>query len=163
MKSRRRPSAGFTLIELLIVVAIILIIAAIAIPNLMRSRMAANETSAIGSIRTINAVEIQYMSSNPRCGFANLETLGDLHNNQPGGGLLDSQLASGIKSGYSFTVNISGGTGEPPECSKPYSNYTVSADPTSPQQGQRHYYSDPSGVIRYNDSGPADANSSVLQ
>jgi type IV pilus assembly protein PilA len=61
---------GFSLIELLIVVAIILIIAAIAIPNLMRARMAANESSAVASLRTANTGEITYQSTYPTVGFA---------------------------------------------------------------------------------------------
>ena len=65
-----RKQNGFSLIELLIVVAIILIIAAIAIPNLMRARMAANESSAVSSLRTINTGEITYQSTYPTVGFA---------------------------------------------------------------------------------------------
>jgi len=65
-----RKSRGFSLIELLIVVAIILIIAAIAIPNLLRARMAANESSAVASIRTINTAETTYNSTYPSVGFA---------------------------------------------------------------------------------------------
>src|SRR5579885_1949439 len=65
----RRDQRGFSLIELLIVVAIILIIAAIAIPNLMRSRMAANEASAVGSVRTINTAEVTYSAAYPDVGF----------------------------------------------------------------------------------------------
>jgi type IV pilus assembly protein PilA len=67
---RTQKQKGFSLIELLIVVAIILIIAAIAIPNLLRARMAANESSAVASLRTLNTAEITYQSTYPTVGFA---------------------------------------------------------------------------------------------
>src|SRR6185437_5026044 len=107
-KNIMRKQKGFSLIELLIVVAIILIIAAIAIPNLLRSRMAANEASAVGSLRTINTAEVTYASTYPDVGFADLASLGGSGGTSTGAGLIDSVLAGGAKSGYSFTVATTG-------------------------------------------------------
>lgn len=149
-----RRQKGFSLIELLIVVAIILIIAAIAIPNLLRSRISANEASAIASMRTIVTSEIIY-SSTFTLGFSgNLTVLSD------GGSsancfppavpatasacLIDTTLASGIKSGYTFTYAPTGSGGS-------NSTYTLNADPISVgSSGQRHFYTDGSNVIRMN-------------
>src|SRR3981081_4393557 len=107
---------GFSLIELLIVVAIILIIAAIAIPNLLRARIAANEASAVASLRTLHTAQISYISTYPTVGFA--AGLSNLTGSCTGATLptsgaaclIDSQLASGTKSGYSFKVLGSGGS-----------------------------------------------------
>ncbi len=153
-----RKQKGFSLIELLIVVAIILIIAAIAIPNLLRSRIAANEASAVGSIRTINTSEVTYASTYPNVGFALLAGLGGTGGSVTGAGLLDSVLAGGVKSGYAFTVTTSGATG-----TGPATQYTVSGDPQNSQTGQRHFFSDQSGVIRYNVSQQASGSDSPLQ
>src|SRR5580704_11613299 len=108
-----RKQKGFSLIELLIVVAIILIIAAIAIPNLLRARIAANESSAVASIRTLNTAQISYNSAYPTIGFAaGLGALAGTTCTPPTSAsacLIDTQLASGTKSGYSFAMTGSGG------------------------------------------------------
>jgi len=138
---------GFSLIELLIVVAIILIIAAIAIPNLLRSRIAANEASAVGSLRTLNTAEITYNTSYPTAGFAcTLSAMappsGTSSATSTAAGLIDSTLAGGSKSGYTFTIGNCSGT--------PAVNYNTTAAPVSPgTTGQRYFCSDSSGVIKY--------------
>jgi type IV pilus assembly protein PilA len=151
MRTRQK---GFSLIELLIVVAIILIIAAIAIPNLLRSRMAANEASAVGSIRTINTSAVTYSSTYPAAGYPpTLVSLG------PSGAgacvavpatacLIDSVLAGGSKSGYTFVWTSDGAT--------PSVGYSITAIPISVgTSGQRSFFSDQSGVIRYQTTGAA--------
>ena len=156
-----KKQKGFSLIELLIVVAIILIIAAIAIPNLMRSRMAANESSAVGSIRTINTAMVTYSTTYPAVGFAaNLATLGGTAAACTGGAtsssacLVDNILATGTKSGYKFTAVGAGGT--------PAVTYTSLALPQVPgQSGQRAFCSDQSGVIYNDQSGTACTNASA--
>jgi type IV pilus assembly protein PilA len=145
-----RNQNGFSLIELLIVVAIILIIAAIAIPNLLRSRMAANEASAVGSIRTLNTSALGYSSTYPAAGYpATLAALGGatpctaLSTN---GCLIDAILAGGTKSGYTFKWTSDGAT--------PSVGYSVTATPVSVgSSGQRMFFSDSTGVIRYAASG----------
>jgi prepilin-type N-terminal cleavage/methylation domain-containing protein len=148
-----RKQKGFSLIELLIVVAIILIIAAIAIPNLLRSRIAANEASAVGSIRTINTSQVSYATAYPQQGFTALANLGGsvpCSASSTTACLVDQVLAAGNKSGYTFTAVASGGT--PP--TTPNVQYVATGLPvTVGTTGQRGFCSDQSGVIRFNAAG----------
>ena len=128
---------GFSLLELLIVVAIILIIATIAIPSLLRSRQAAQESSAVAQIRTINTAEVTYLSSNQG-------SYGDI-TNLIAQGFLDNRFTASV-SGYNFVVTASG------------TDYTVTATPTSTNAGRYGYYSVPDAVIRYQTSPTTSCN-----
>src|SRR6266508_568272 len=123
-----RRNEGFSLLELLIVVAIILIIATIAIPSLLRSRQAAQESSAVAQLRTVNTAEVTYLSSNQG-------TYGDI-TSLVAAGLLDGRFSTSV-SGYTFSVTASG------------SDYTATATPTSTNAGRFGYFSLPDAVVRY--------------
>ena len=148
---------GFSLIELLIVVAIILIIAAIAIPNLLRSRIAANQASAVGSCRTINTAQINYSLTYNSGYSSSLVQLG------PGEGaiptasaadLIDSVLSTGMKSGYKLTYTPGSAV------EGKINTYTITAEPHAPgTTGTNFYFTDESGVIRQNSGSPADEKS----
>jgi prepilin-type N-terminal cleavage/methylation domain-containing protein len=121
---------GFSLLELLIVVAIILIIATIAIPSLLRSRQTANETAAVATMKVINTAEVTYSS-------AAGSTYGSL-TNLISGGLLDSSLTS-TKSGYNYSITLSAN----------FLDYTATAVANSGVMGRFDFYTAPDYVIRY--------------
>jgi type IV pilus assembly protein PilA len=161
-----RLEKGFSLIELLIVVAIILIIAAIAIPDLLKSRQAANEASAVGSLRTINTAEVTYASTYNTGYSRTLAVLGPGAVTSPtSAGLIDSVLANGVKSSYLFfyvscpaTPGPDDGTMTNGSCTV-VQNYQVVANPTGGVGTGNFYYTDASGVIRQNtttNAGPSD-------
>jgi prepilin-type N-terminal cleavage/methylation domain-containing protein len=156
-KAARQFNAGFSLIELLVVVAVILIIAAIAIPNYMKSKMRANEASAVQSLRNIATAELVYSTTYGINFSDNLLKLSGtgVSPDQNNAGLIDQVLASGSKQGYTiaYTPLVLDAQGHP-------STYSVTADPQVPgTTGQRHFYTDQSCVIRSNDfvaAGPSD-------
>ena len=155
-----RKQKGFSLIELLIVVAIILIIAAIAIPNLLRARMAANESSAVASIRTVTTAQVTYQTAYPSIGFSpNLVSLGGALGAacvpaSTTACLIDSVLANNGnpagtgKSGYSFT------SGAGTVTSGLNTGYTIAAIPlTINQTGIRAFCAEEDGVVRVDPAG----------
>jgi len=164
-----RKQKGFSLIELLIVVAIILIIAAIAIPNLLRARMAANESSAVASIRTVTTGEVTYQTAYPTTGYAPaLLNLGGALSaacvpSSTTACVIDAVLANNGnptgsgKSGYSFTSGtgtVAGGVNV---------GYTVMATPlTINQTGIRAFCAEEDAVVRVDPAGACSTSEATI-
>ena len=148
-----KSNKGFSLVELLIVVAIILVIAAIAIPNLLQARISANESSAAGSLRTMGSAEAAYFAAYPAVGYsADIASLGGPASCTPSpttAGLIDSSLSSAIpggagKSGYYFLA-----TGVMTGGATTYTAYVVGAAPIVVNRtGNRDFCSYNDGVLR---------------
>ena len=137
---KRRRNRGFSLIELLIVIAIILIISAIAIPRVTSTKRMANEVAAIRSCQTINTAQIQYFAQFGRYAstFDELGPApGDSGPSPAAANLIDENLVDGLHLGYAFSM-----IGTP-------AGYSVNADPQSPDSGSRTFYTDHSATVRY--------------
>ena len=135
IKPQRRDSSGFSLVEVLLVVMVILIIAAIAIPNLVHGKMRANEAAAVASMQTIHTAEALYFNTYPEVGYSS--SLANLGSNgsdceKPTSTnaclIMDDVLTSGFKSGYVFEIVGDG--------NKPTASYTASASPASGVSGR---------------------------
>jgi prepilin-type N-terminal cleavage/methylation domain-containing protein len=162
----RNTRKGFSLIELLVVMAIIMILGAIGLPNMLRSIMLANETSAVQSLRTLNEAAIVYTSSYG--GYpTTLTQMGPSSTPAATGGtiaypgaadLIDSRLVTGIKSGYTFNW-VAG----PTDSLNHTVSYYIVATPIYPGvTGQRTFYTDSTGIIRSEISNVATASSSPI-
>jgi type IV pilus assembly protein PilA len=152
---KNTQQSGFSVVELLVVVAVILIVAAIAVPRYLSSKMAANEASAVGCMRTVTSALVVYTSTYPDVGYpvsmANLSDGGDQANCLPASiprstaaCLIDDALASGTKSGYVFTYAADTSLAPP-------SAYGLNADPISRgSTGRRSFFTNVPGVIHWN-------------
>jgi type IV pilus assembly protein PilA len=156
----KRKQGGFSLIELLIVVAIILIIAAIAIPSFLRSKMAANESSAVQTVRDVNTAEAAYSIQYGNGFSLTLASLGGTGTTATPTNalLLDPVVSAGSKDGFNFTYAV---TGSDPQGNP--ATYSVNGNPiTVGNTGNRFFFSDETGVIRWNSAQAATASDPAL-
>ncbi|MGH9480837.1 MAG: type II secretion system protein [Terriglobales bacterium] len=161
-RRRRRRDAGFSLIELLIAVAIIMIIMAIALPQLGTLRRNTNATAAEGNLKTLATVLNAYATEYPNVGYPpTLLALGPPTSGSPDGSsaanLIDEVMAkagTAPKQGYLFTYTPASGT--------PCTAYTLTAAPQG-GAGKRFFFMDEEGAIRFSDNSPATASSAIMQ
>ena len=155
-----RSHKGFSLIELLLVVAVILIIAAIAVPNFLKSRLRANEASAVASLRVVNTAAITYSITFPDMGFpAQLTTIGGANPCATASSaqacLIDDTLAQGTKSGYLFALIGDGAV--------PSFSFIVTGTPqVVGGSGQRMFCTDQTGLIHYDLTGSGCTSASLV-
>jgi type IV pilus assembly protein PilA len=158
MKRIKPTERGFSLIELLIVVAIILIIAAITIPSVIHSRMLANESSSVASLRTMNTACETYTSTYGTFPPALANLAPAAVPSALAADLLDSNLVSGTKSGYVFTYSAGSA-----DANGNIGSYSIVADPVSRgTTGQRGFYTDSTFVIHANSATTASASDPAL-
>ena len=150
----RSRHAGFSLVEVLLVVMVILIIAAITIPNLLHAKMRANEAAAVASMQTIHTAEVLYFNAYPDVGYASsLATLGSngsdcaTPTSKNACLIMDDVLTSGLKSGYMFDIVGDG--------NKPTANYTATANPASAVAGRCSMAANQSGEMHFFTPGTA--------
>ena len=142
--SRERGSGGFTLVELMIVVAVLAIVVAMAIPGFSNAKQSANEASAIASLKAFQQTQIQY-----RLRYGNYAGVADL----VAVGMIDSNFADLEKAGYSFLDSLAPTTG----------HWAIESHPlVSGVTGNRFFFVDSSGVIRYQSGAPADSTSKAV-
>lgn len=142
----RRASEGFTLVEIMVVIAVIIVVGAISIPGLMRSRLNANEAAAVAALKTISAASVTYRASHTTYPIG----LSDLYE-EGGAQFIDSKLASGSRQGYNYTLQGN------------EDGFNITAIPSKPNiTGGKYYFVDSDGVVRASTSGPATEESPAI-